>query len=58
MLSSGQGAIPDRRYSPQARERMNWCNSNTDSIVWMEEERVYSRLKYFQALFYLRSGKL
>ena len=37
-MSSGQGEIPDRRYSPQARKRRNRCDSGTDSIVWMEED--------------------
>lgn len=37
-MSSGQGAIPDRRYSPRARERRTWCNSKTDSRVWMKED--------------------
>ena len=32
-MSLGRGAIPHRRYSPRA-ERLIWCNSKTDSIVW------------------------
>ncbi len=35
--SSGQGVIPDRRYSPLGLLAMNRCNSGTDSKVWMEE---------------------
>ncbi len=40
--SSGQGAIPDRRYSPRAPWRMIWCDSKTDSRVWMREVNVYT----------------
>lgn len=36
--SSGQGVIPDRRYSPRTLRRTIWCNSKTDSIVWMKED--------------------
>ena len=36
--SSGQGVIPDRRYSPRTLWRTIWCNSKTDSIVWMKED--------------------
>mgnify|MGYP003294947799 CR=1 FL=1 len=35
--SSGQGVIPDRRYSPRA-ERLTKCISWADSRVWMEED--------------------
>ena len=44
-ISSGQGEIPDRRYSPRTLRRrshvlMIWCDSKTDSIVWMEEDTM------------------
>ncbi len=42
-MSSGQGEIPDRRYSPRAIFGMNRCNSDTDSRVWMEEDGFYLR---------------
>jgi len=39
LLSSGQGEIPDRRYSPRLPSKgLNRLNSGTDSKVWMEEE--------------------
>lgn len=37
-MSSGQGAIPNWWYSPQAQKRMIWCNSKTNSTVWMRED--------------------
>ena len=46
--SSGQGAIPYRRYSPRPAKAADLVtslstetgkNSKTDSIVWMREER-------------------
>lgn len=33
----GRVKFPTGGYSPRA-ERLNWWNSNTDSIVWMVEE--------------------
>jgi len=47
--SSGQGVIPDRRWLllgnvlfhtlKEVRERkLMWCDSTTDSIVWMGED--------------------
>jgi hypothetical protein len=39
-ITSGQGEIPDRRYSPRAIW-LTWCNSKTDSKVWMEEVDGY-----------------
>ena len=40
-ISSGQGVIPYRRYSPRPMETwLNRCDSGTDSIVWMREERA------------------
>ena len=39
--SSGRGVIPHRRYSPRPMETwLNRCDSGTDSIVWMREEKV------------------
>ena len=39
--SSGQGAIPYRRYSPRTPLAPIRCNSGTDSIVWMKEDAVH-----------------
>ena len=39
-MSSGQGAIPNWWYSPQAQKRMIWCNSKTNSIVWIKEDDI------------------
>ena len=36
--SSGQGAIPDRWYSPRAVRQIR-LDSEADSIVWMEEDK-------------------
>lgn len=36
--SSGQGGSPYRRYSPRPAQRLIWCDSKTDSKVWMREE--------------------
>ena len=40
--SSGQGAIPYRRYSPRTFGPI-WWDSKTDSIVWMREELGITR---------------
>lgn len=37
-MSSGQGANPNWRYSPRAQKRMIWCDSKTNSTVWMGED--------------------
>ena len=45
-VSSGQGEIPDRRYSPRTSfTGPNRCDSDTDSIVWMEGDALSLRLR-------------
>ena len=54
--SSGQGAIPYRRYSPRADAfpkggcMIRW-NSEADSIVWMKEECAEKRILFRFRLF-------
>ena len=44
--SSGQGEIPYRRYSPRPAlliaRWLIWCNSITDSKVWMREDMCFA----------------
>ena len=48
MISSGQGAFPDRR-EPKG---MNRCDSGTDSIVWMVEDVRFDLLRRLKDIFF------
>lgn len=53
-MSSGQGVIPNWRYSPQAQKRMIWCDSKTNSTVWMREDMKQALMRKIKThnLFY------
>ena len=36
----GRGVIPHRQYSLRAFRGTNWCDSGTDSIVWMKKGTI------------------
>ena len=61
-ILQGSGASPNRRYSPRpvpVTVRLIWCNSKTDSKVWMRWRSVQQQLLdgfqgpgFYRGLFY------